>query len=83
LAALAERAPTLDGQVKSGVQDGEMVHHRRHRVGIARLQRGQERFRLTPQMIEIGTGGEILSHGKFSMLFAWIRNRRHEERAIT
>ena len=47
----------------------------RNRIGFARIERGEERFGLTPEMIEIGASGKVLSHDGFSMKFAWIRKQ--------
>ena len=39
-------------------------------------------FRLTPEVVEIGTGWQVLGHEPFSMLAPGSASRRHEERAI-
>jgi hypothetical protein len=52
-----------------------MVPDRRDRLGIPRSERGQQRFCLTPEMIEMGARREFVGHDKFSMHFAWIRKQ--------
>jgi hypothetical protein len=54
---------------------GQEFQYRRDGFWLAQFERSQKRLRLTPEMFEIGAGGEVSVHGLFSMQFAWIRKQ--------
>src|SRR4051812_5122016 len=49
---------------------GKMLTEYRNRFLVAFLQGGEQRLRLSAQVIQVRTGWELLGHARFSMHFA-------------
>ena len=82
LGAVADLTTLLPGTYHSGpggvsgpsnlvgghsLRGGQMFADCRYGVARARLQRGQQCFRLATKVVQIGARGKVLVHGRFSM----------------